>query len=138
MICIAADCPDTFDKAKIFAKDLVLHSMPEKTTTYLHSFVYHFRYFLEQHGGLEFLSNYSTEGMVGHVKRTIATAAPKFGGNSKDQPGDLNTVQVVMERIDRTKHVHFAELPAEENSRAWFRHAICNIEPTEVDKLFTN
>jgi hypothetical protein len=71
-------------------------SLPEKVTTYLHVFVYHFGYFIARYGGLERLANYSTEGIVGEVKRTALSAAPKHG--SKDP---LATIRVVLKRFAR-------------------------------------
>lgn len=123
LICCAANPPEGFTpavwktRAQLFASDLTKHIVTEKTTTYLHIFVYHCGYFIGKYHGLEHLSNYATEGTVGEVKKSSMSAAPRHGSNN-----ELATVKVVMERSIRMKPLYWKQAKDLDCSKTWFRN----------------
>lgn len=88
--------------AKQFARGVTSFSIPEKTTTYLHVFVYHIGYFYCKYDSLERVSNYSIEGTVKWVKRQIASASSHFGGRNQTS---TSTSQQVLEKHNRMQPI---------------------------------
>jgi len=118
--------------AKIFASNFQAISSTNYATSYLHLFVYHLGYFLNEYGCLEKLSNFSIENTIHYIKKTILSSTSKFGGRSEREN---NTYSTVLEKNYREQESFKESLPEEENDRQWS----CRIKsslPHDIKKYF--
>ena len=118
--------------AKIFASNFQAISSTNYATSYLHLFVYHLGYFLNEYGCLEKLSNFSIENTIHYIKKTILSSTSKFGGRSEREN---NTYSTVLEKNYREQESFKESLPEEENDRQWS----CRIKsslPYDIKKYF--
>lgn len=97
-------------------------------TSYIHVFVYHCGYFLEQYGGIEKLGNYSIEGTIHYIKKTVTNSTSGFGGRNEDKNHCLSQV---LEKNRRQQPLFKKELPQKESTMQWS----CRLQ-TELPKDF--
>lgn len=62
----------------------VLAYCAEEVTTYIHIFVYHYRYFLYKYNSLEKFSNYTLESKHSVVKRILAHSTLRFSNGQAE------------------------------------------------------
>ena len=100
--------------AKQFASWFVDMTHKKKVTSYLHCFVYHYGYFLEQYGRIEGLANYSIESNMKWMKERIQRSTNHAGGRK----GDMDCWRQLLQLHFRSQDTMKAKLP-QGNRKTW-------------------
>lgn len=66
------------DKARVFGANFTKLYTKEAVTPYLHCFIYHVGFYLEEYGALDIFGNYGTEGRIRSNKRMISRSTNGF------------------------------------------------------------
>lgn len=101
----------------------------EDVTPYLHVFVYHCGYYLEQFGSLERFGNYAIEGKHKHNKRIIASATSGFARKESD---NNVTMQQLKRSVRELKGAAETTVPKKrrKSKQTWAERSIKSLENT--------
>jgi hypothetical protein len=89
--------------------------LPEKTTPYMHVFVYHVGYFLKKLGNIECFANYDIESWHKINKRVKSFATVAFGGRTDPTKNSLGRQQLQYQH--RTRYASTILNPAEKGQK---------------------
>lgn len=118
-------------KAREFGLAYIAAYPKEKVTTYMHIFVYHYRFFLSRYNGIEKFTNYALEGKHKVTKRILVYGTSGLGGRSN---GDDAQARVARQQLEALLHdeVHAAkrqrkgELPSnmQQRPKTWAERSL--------------
>lgn len=110
---------DIIDKwehcARRFGALYAARYLPEKTTPYMHVFVYHVGFFLRKLGNIECFANYDIESWHRINKRVKSFATVAFGGRTAEDQPKISTLG--RQQLHHQYRTQFADINAGENGQ---------------------
>jgi hypothetical protein len=82
---------DWRERAREFGRKFVSRYGSEEVTPYIHLFIYHLGYYMENYGSIERFANYASEGKHQINKKVIRQATNGWGGQKKSFTSKLST-----------------------------------------------